>query len=230
MTMNQRERFAIVWLPAQASRLAECGASWTGWCPESARRISGASDTGAALSEAGSRMRGLHAPILQPFTLPSHASAWALQKTVADIASGLKGIDQVRLTVQRGPDGVRLAPAWRMPAWRKLSAHMAHGVRKLTGQSVPAPSVEMALSLTDSLPEMGQGPAEAYAARHFEYALAEMHSIADIALLETSDLGRPWTLVGRYDLSGDVLEMPENSAMACVGANMLTPLEASLAS
>ena len=228
--MKNTERFAVVWLPAMGSRLADCAATWTGWCPETGHRINGVCDASAALVEQEALQRGLCAPILGSMALRSSVTRYHLEDVLAGVARTLPVLPSVRLGVEWGRDGLMLKPQVSSRDWRVLAVHVAHAVARLVDHPMPIPQRELSLALTDPLPELDAGAVEAFAARHFDAALAQEVLISDIALISTPGPGRPWSLENRYALGGDALDITDCSAMACLGPRLIAPLEDALAS
>lgn len=227
--MAANERFAVVWVPAQGSRLAEAGASWSGWCAETAHRVETGSRAGEALAPEVVRERGLHALLAEPFALPSSVTIWNLNRLLADVAYMAPAVTELHLTVGRASEGLVLQPSGGSGKWRSLSAMVAKRVGGLCAGSGPQPVKDMVMQLTGPLPEIGPGTIETYAARHFADALAEPVHVGDIALLAQSGQGRPWSLYDRHLLCGASSDAGVANPLACFGACTMAPLEGNLA-
>ena len=206
------DRYVVAWVPPSGTRLAERGADWMGWCPESGQGTGGLDPVAA---------RGLHAPLVAPFRLPRNVSSYMLHDVLSDLAFNLPSIGQVKFRVTAGSDGPMLISIVGGDRWRATAVHVATAIHELGG-GMPLHTVSMQLDICDC-PECA-GATLSVAREHFAEALKHPVMVGDLALLSEPGDGRPWKVVDRFELCDGHQEIPHVPALECLGPRLMTPL------
>lgn len=223
-------RFAISWVPATGSLLHERSTAWSGWCAETARSGLSHSLDGARYSAAEVRRTGVHAPLVQPFRLPSSVSKWHLQRELSDLGNVSTEIGPIHFVIRPCHGGFAIVPSWPFPAWSALATQLSVAVHRFAPSAQPVSAPDMAMVLTDQLPPEMAARAKAAAVRHFAPALRNIMILSEIAILECEADSRTWRVLDRFALSGALRESSTPPALACQGPSLLAPLGCQLAS
>lgn len=246
-------RYAIWWVPQEATPLSAFGKRWMGWCAEDGDSISmrKACDlpTGADLGCCEVAARGLHGTLADSFGLGHGRSVWRLQEAMAKFAATSPTVPLPRLEVRVQDSRVVMAPVCESGMLHRLQGRVADIVRMISGAEAPtAPHagpcvaggirlpvdtvLEPTLVTPFVVPLSGRMPAgEARrTAMDLQRRLAPVLSvparIADLALMGDPGRGRRWRLLERFRLADEGLSARARTpaGMVCPEARPLPPL------
>lgn len=225
------ERYAIYWVPAVASKLANFGCAWTGWCAEEGSHYPRmrARELPRPLEQltAETSRHGLHGIYKAPFALSRGRSHWGLERVVQSLAEEAAPIacGGLRLAVVGGR--VALLPIEPPAGLNRLVARigramLAYDTRAVARRmgfedqaepfqaEVPEPTGAVAvvdahrfhLPLTDRL-DLGDAYAVvAYLRPLLAPILAQSLVLGDLALVGDPGGNRPWRVIDRHPLVG----------------------------
>jgi len=252
-------RYAIWWVPQEATRLAAFGKRWTGWCADDgdsiSLRMTRELPCCPPIGACEVTLLGLHGTLAAPFTLGPGRSIWRLEQALSGIAATMPSVPLPRLEVAVRDGRVVLAPARGSGMLERLQGRVADIVRLISGQSagqapMPGPIVPGGISLPSGsvlaprlvepflMPltiRMKPGEAERLAADlrpRLASLLAVPARVGDLALMADPGRGRRWRLIERYRLADEPLSARgrEPAGMVCPDARPMPPLNAMMGS
>ncbi len=246
-------RYAIWWVPQDATGLAAFGKRWAGWCTEDGDTINPKMaqglPRGPELGHCQTALRGLHGTLAAPFALGQGRSKWRLEQALSDVAGTMPAVVLPRLEVAERGGRVVLATSRASGTLQRLQGRVADVVRLISGvaaQQAPMPGPvapggivlpsgtvqEPSLFEPFVVPLTGRmkpGQAQRLADNirpRLAALLAVPMRIGELALMADPGRGRRWRLIERYRLADRALNpnVREPAGMTCPDARQMPPL------
>jgi hypothetical protein len=224
--MDDFERYAIYWVPAQPDTLCKFGCTWMGWCaelgePRKRRGTVGLTDDIAAATRRVWR-HGLHARIAGPFQLRHRTGLWQIEDALQPVADELDTVPlpPLELAVIGGQVALVLSSPSRELA--KVVARVEEAIAPVAigalaggtpgirlggagavSQLPVSPAYRFYLPLTDAIDLGTAFRIRDELAPRIEAVLSRPRRFTDLALIGDPGDGRPVRVLQRFRLCED---------------------------